>query len=162
MARYLQEAQDWMKELTSTQRREYWHVIQVARAGLALVIYYSELALAVYCNVWDPWHWADREVQLPQQANANKEMILPHITCREDILCRRLIHSRNAQTATSTFHISSYCCAEGMALADCTLTFPGRQLGAHNKWLESHWYDNERGDIYRNQMILATTRKIEY
>lgn len=126
VARYLQEAQDWMKELTSTQRREYWHVIQVARAGIALLIYYSELALAVYCNVWDPWRWVDGEVQFPQQANANKEMILPHITWREDILCHRLIHSRIAQIATSTVHISSYCCAEGMVLADCTLTSPGR------------------------------------
>lgn len=36
---YLQEAQDWRKELTSTQRREYWHVIKVAKVGLALLIY---------------------------------------------------------------------------------------------------------------------------
>lgn len=43
-----------MKELTSTKKREYWHVIKVARAGLPLEIYYSELALAVYSNVWDP------------------------------------------------------------------------------------------------------------
>lgn len=39
VSRYLQEAQDWRKELTSTQRREYWHVIKVAKVGLALVIY---------------------------------------------------------------------------------------------------------------------------
>lgn len=122
VSRYLQEAQDWMKELTSTQRREYWHVIKVATAGLAFVIYCSELALAVYCKVWDPWSWADGEVQLPQQAKADKEMILPHITCREDILYHRLIYGRNAQIAISTVHISIYCCAEGIVLADCILS----------------------------------------
>lgn len=126
ISRDFQEAQDGMKELTSTQRREDWHVIKVARAGLALVICYSELALAVHCNVWDPWSWADGEVKFAQQTKADKEMVLPHITCKEDILCHVLIHGRNAQTAISTAHISSYCCAGGIVLADCTLTFPGR------------------------------------
>jgi len=40
-----------MKELTSTQGKEYWHVMKVAKAGPTLVIYKSELALAICCNV---------------------------------------------------------------------------------------------------------------
>lgn len=111
--RYFQEAQDWMKELTSTQRREQWHVIKVARAGPALVIYYPDVALGSLELSW-------------RQAKASKEMVLPHITCREDILCHVLIHGRNAQIAISTAHISSYYCAGRIVLADCTLTFPGR------------------------------------
>ena len=47
VSRYLQKAQDGMKELTSTQRKECWHAMKVAKAGPALVIYQSELALAI-------------------------------------------------------------------------------------------------------------------
>lgn len=153
---YLQEAQDWTKKLTSTQRKEYWHVWKWPKKNLHLWSTSLNWLFAATFEILGVELTV--EVCFPKQAHikAKEEVTLSHITCT-DVLCHKLIYWRKVQIAFSTAHVSSDCCGEEIVLVDSTLCLQA------DSWVLSinGWKATKagRGVICRSQMILATARE---